>query len=81
MSEQAKQYWMRMMRTKIGLVVSSNGVFSDKDECENCGEHKCYEVSEELALSVDQDDIKGRQARTVVGGKVTELSDDKPPIE
>ena len=60
--------------------VASNGVFSDKDLCEECG-HNYYEVSEELAQTVDPKDIKGRVVRNSEGGKITELSSGKAAIE
>ena len=80
MSEKSMQYWMRIMKYKGHLVVSSNGVFADKESCEECG-HNCYEVSAELAQSVDPKDIKSRVVRNSEGGKITELSSGKAAIE
>ena len=46
------RHWIRIMKFSGGLVVASDGVFPDKESCQQCG-HICCEVSEELAQSVN----------------------------
>ena len=81
MSEKSMQYWIRLLQLKSILIVSSDGVFSDKELCEECGKHNCYEVTAELAQSVDPNDIKRRVVRKIEGEKITKLSSGKAAID
>ena len=74
------RHWIRIMKFAGGLVVASDGVFPDKESCQQCG-HICYEMSEELAQSVNPNDIKGRIPERIENGKIAELSEGKSAVD
>lgn len=80
MSKKPMQYWMRIMKFSGGLIVSSDGVFADKELCEECG-HNCCEVSAQLAQTVDPNDIKGKVVDHAEGGKITRLGKGKAALD
>lgn len=79
MSEKLGRYWIRALRFQGGLIVDSDGVSSDQESCGECG-HNCYEITAELARTVDPYDIKGRVVGDTVHGKIAKLSEGKSAI-
>lgn len=75
-----KRYWMRIRKFQGGLIVEDNGIFTDKDSCEECG-HRCFEVTEELGRTADPNDIKGRVVEDVDDKKVSKLSQAKAAVD
>ena len=80
MSEEPMRYWIRIAKLPVGLIVGGNGIFSDKESCEECG-YNCYEATQELAKTVAPNDIKGRVVRDIEGGKISRLSGGKSAID